>query len=307
MGAFGVADMKPFLEPGYKILGDPTGKEFDHCKPIQEAARTSLVWVNPSKAEKQAWVEQTEAEIILCDESIEVSGEMAEKKCFVVVPNPKFSFLKVVGGLFEKRGEFGTHPTAVIHPEAEVHKNVFIGPFTYVGKCKIGEGSQIHGHVHLYDGVTIGRNVVIHASAVIGGDGFGYARDTDGKLMRFPHIGGVIIEDDVEIGSQTCVDRGSLGDTVICEGAKIDNLVHIAHNVRVGKHTMVIANTMVGGSTSIGDYAWIAPSVSLKNGIKIGDRALAGMGAVVLKDIPEGQVWIGSPAKPLEKKPAPAS
>jgi len=134
---------------------------------------------------------------------------------------------------------------------------------------------------------------------VIGADGFGYQRNDKGEFEKFPHIGGVVIKDNVEIGSNTSIDRGALGNTIIEEGAKIDNLVHIAHNVKVGKHSAVIANSMIGGSTIIGDYSWVAPSVCMRDQISTGNNVTIGLGAVVLKSIPEGETWTGSPAKPL--------
>jgi UDP-3-O-[3-hydroxymyristoyl] glucosamine N-acyltransferase len=142
---------------------------------------------------------------------------------------------------------------------------------------------------------------MIHAGSVIGADGFGYSRNDDGELEKFPHIGSVVIEDRVEIGSNTSVDRGTLSNTVIREGAKIDNFVHVAHNVVIGKHAAVIAHAMIGGSTEIGDYGWIAPSAALMNGLHIGKGATVGLGAVVTKNIPDNETWAGVPAMPLKE------
>ena len=160
---------------------------------------------------------------------------------------------------------------------------------------------MIHGNIFIYDQVSIGSDVTIHSGTVVGADGFGYEKDENGEVFKFPHIGGVIIENDVEIGANTCIDKGSLGNTLIKRGAKIDNLVHIAHNVEIGENTFVIANAMVGGSTKIGDNAWIAPSVSLMNGISIGKDVTIGMSSLVTKAIPDGETYAGSPAKPLKE------
>jgi len=118
-------------------------------------------------------------------------------------------------------------------------------------------------------------------------------------LERFPHIGGVQIEDDVEIGANTCIDRGTLGNTRIRKGAKIDNLVHIAHNVDVGENTAIIANAMIAGSTKIGANTWIAPSACLRDAINIGKDATVGLAALVTKDIPDGELWAGFPARKI--------
>ncbi len=219
----------------------------------------------------------------------------------IVVEEPRLSFLRLVNALFAPPKPTGIHPTAVISPDAEIASNVYVGPFTYVGKCKIEEGSLIYGHVYIYDNTRIGRNVIIHAGTVIGSDGFGYHRNKDGILEKFSHIGGVIIEDEVEIGSNVSIDRGTLGNTVIHNGAKIDNLVHIAHNVVIGKHTAVISHAMIGGSTQVGRYSWIAPCACLRDGISIGDKTMVGMGSVVAKDVPDNATVMGVPAKPVNK------
>ena len=172
----------------------------------------------------------------------------------------------------------------VIGPEVTIGARVSIGPNTCVAHCRIG------------------ANVTIGANCSIGLPGFGYEKDDEGRWWRFPHIGTVVIEDGVEIGSNTCIDRGALGETRIGAGAKIDNLVHIAHNVVVGKNAVVIANSMIGGSAIIGDGVWVAPSVSVMNQVAIGENATLGMGAVVLKPVDANAVMVGNPARPLEKK-----
>ena len=121
------------------------------------------------------------------------------------------------------------------------------------------------------------------------------------EFEKFPHIGGVVIEDDVEIGANACIDKGTLGDTIIRKGSKLDNFVHIAHNVTIGQHTAVIAHAMIGGSTVIGNYSWIAPSVVIRDGLNIGNNVLVGLGAVVTKNIPDNETWAGIPAMHLDK------
>jgi len=148
--------------------------------------------------------------------------------------------------------------------------------------------------------VSIGRNVVIKPLAVIGYEGFGFEPTGSGYEI-FPHIGGVIIEDDVFIGSCTCVNRGKLEDTVIGQGTKIDNLVHVAHNVRLGKNCIVVAHTIIGGSVTIGNGVYIAMSAIIRDHVKIGDNAFIGMGAVVTKDVEPGVTVIGNPARPYQK------
>jgi UDP-3-O-[3-hydroxymyristoyl] glucosamine N-acyltransferase len=290
-------DITSVLKTGFALLGNIKDKYFTNVQTIYEANEESLVWVN---SKKNIDVAKTRAHIVICDEKVRPSDELLATKCFIVVENPKLAYLRLVEKYFVELPPFGVHPTAAVHSEAKIHPKTYIGPFTYIGRCTIGEGTIIFGHCHIYDKVEIGRNVMIHAGTVIGADGFGYSRNEDGELEKFPHIGGVVIEDDVEIGANTCVDRGTLGNTVIRESAKIDNLVHIAHNCVIGKHSAVIANAMVGGSTEIGDYGWIAPSAALMNGITVGKNATIGLGAVLTKNVPDGETWAGVPAQPIK-------
>lgn len=270
-------------------------------KPTLEADKHSLVFIDSNKPEKNLLSEQTKADVVICDDETFFSDKLLEQKCFIVVDNPKLIFSKIGNALILKKPKFGIHPTAFIHPDAKISPMTYIGPFTYVGCCEIDAGSIIYGHAHLLDGVKIGKNVIINAGCVIGSDGFGYIKDEQDEWENFPHMGGVIIEDNVEIGANTCVDKGALGNTLIKKGAKIDNLVHIAHNVKVGKNALVIADAMIGGSVNLGDGSWISPSAVLRDQISVGSNSLVGMGALVTKDIPDNQIWAGSPARPLEE------
>jgi UDP-3-O-[3-hydroxymyristoyl] glucosamine N-acyltransferase len=167
----------------------------------------------------------------------------------------------------------------------------------------IGPNVMLHPHVVIGWDVHIGAGTTVFAGTVIGADGFGYERDDDGSVLKFPHLGGVRIGRGVEIGANTCVDRGTLGHTVIDDEARVDNLVHVAHNVRVGKRAFVIALTMIGGSTVVDDDAWVAPGTALMNGITIGQRATVGLGAVVVRSVEPDAVVMGNPAKPRQPKP----
>lgn len=282
----------------YETVGNGTGT-FANVKPADRADETSLIWISPSLKGKDVLMSRTRANLVLCHREETFAPRAGQ--ILIKVQDPKMSFIKILREVFGKPPAWGRHHSAVIDPEAVVDPETYIGPHSYIGKARIGKGTIVRGHVFIYDNVVIGHNVLIHPGVVIGGEGFGYARDEDGTAVHFPHVGGVVIEDSVEIGSNTCIDRGTLGETVIKAGAKIDNLVHIAHNVVVGRNAFVIANAMVGGSTVIGEESWIAPSVTLRDGIVVGDRAVVGLGAVVAKSVPAGETWLGSPARKLSE------
>lgn len=155
--------------------------------------------------------------------------------------------------------------------------------------------------VVIYPCVTMGGSVDVYPGTVIGKPGFGFARDHDGTLLRFPHIGGVVIGRNVEIGANTVIDRGGLGDTVIGEGTKIDNLVHIAHNVKIGKNCIIVADALLCGGCSVGDDSWIGGNATVKEHVKIGKNCLVGLGAVVTKDVPDNTTVLGNPAEPIDE------
>ncbi len=301
MKKYDVKDIIDCIKDDYNLIGDTEGKYFTNVKPVNEADEDSLVWIKGAKDNKRELLQQTKSKIIICDETLTIEEEFLMEKCFIVVNNPKLVFIRVVENLFVREKQCGIHPTAVVDPEAEIHPSAYIGAFTFVGKSKIGENTYIYGHCFIYDGVAIGKNVTIHAGTVIGSDGFGYSRNEKYEFEKFPHVGGIIIEDNVEIGSNTSIDRGALGNTLIKEGTKIDNLVHIGHNCIIGRHCAIIANTMLGGSVEIKDYSWVAPSASILNQLKIGEKVTVGMGAVVTKSVPDGETWTGVPAKHLKE------
>jgi UDP-3-O-[3-hydroxymyristoyl] glucosamine N-acyltransferase len=284
-----------------KLIGNSNSDFIINVKPINQADENSLVWLKPNAKNPLQLLQNTNAKFIICNSECENFTKLLDNKTLIIVENPRLAFLRVIEKYFSKKLTNSIHPSAIIHPKAKIHPNCCIGPNTYIGECFIDEGTVLYGNNYIYDGVIIGKNVIIHAGTVIGSDGFGYERNEKNEFEKFPHIGGVLIENNVEIGSNSSIDRGVIGNTIIGEGAKIDNLVHIAHNVEIGKHTVVIAHAMIAGSVTIGDYSWIAPSVSIMNGIKIGNNVTIGMSALVTKNINDNETWLGVPAKPLDE------
>lgn len=299
MKTFKIKDASEILK-GADIYGNKNAT-FNNARTIEEADGNSIVWVKYEREDNLSIINVTKASVIIIDELTDIGKVDIRDRCLIVTKNPKLLYTRIIKAFFIPPPKYGISNTAVIENEAEIHPETFIGPNTYFGKSKIGKGSIIHGNCFIYDNVIIGENVRIFAGAIIGSEGFGYSRNLKNEFEHFPHLGGVIIEDNVDIGANTCIDRGALGNTIIKEGAKIDNLVHIAHNVIIGKHSAVIANSMIGGSVIIDDYSWVAPSASILNQLHIGERATIGMGSVVMKNIPDNEVWTGFPAMPIEK------
>jgi len=219
----------------------------------------------------------------------------------VISPTPRLDFARAVKRFFVVEKPGGIAGTAVVSPFAQLGKGVGIGHFAVIGdRAVIGEGTEIREHVVIGEGVRIGRNCLIKANTVIGGEGFGFEFDEAGMPVRMPHLGRVIIGDNVEIGSLNAIARGTLDDTVIGDNVKTDDHVFIAHNVEVGDNTLIIAGAEVSGGVKIGRNVWIAPQATIRNQVEIGDGAVVGMGAVVTKSVAAGAVVIGNPAR--EKK-----
>ena len=194
-----------------------------------------------------------------------------------------------------------------IKVRVEPRHNPVTPPGSYIDPhARVGHGCTIGRNVYIGPHVTIGADCVIGPGSVIGSDGFGYEWEDGVGWQRKPQTCGVVIEDDVHIGANTCIDRGSYRDTFIGSGTRIDNLVHIAHNVIVGPNCLVIACAELSGSVELGEGAQIAPNACVREHLTIGAGALVGLGAVAVTDVPAGETWVGNPARRLEaKRPEP--
>ena len=238
----------------------------------------------------------------------------------IVVAQPRVAFAHIAPSLLTDERPFeGVHPSAIVHETATLAPNVAVGPWTviesgvrigegttiypgsYIGRdCRIGSDCALYPRVVLYAGVEIGDRVVLHAGTILGADGFGFVSDGD-RQVKIPQVGRVTVGADVEIGANCCVDRGALDETVIGEGAKIDNLCQIAHNVHVGAHTVISSQTGVAGSSRIGHHAMIGGQVGIADYCRIDDHAIVGAqcGVPSRKRVPAGEVYWGTPARPL--------
>jgi UDP-3-O-[3-hydroxymyristoyl] glucosamine N-acyltransferase len=282
-----------------RIVGDAV-RACHSVAPLTQAGPGVLTFANPKTAPDALQAAGLAGATIVCaEETLAVTQPRADVT-FLIAGNPRLSFMRAAGAYFSPPPPTpGVHPTAAVAADAVIDPTAHIGPGVVIGSgSRVGARSIIHANVVVYDRVRIGEGVIINAGTVVGADGFGYERNERGELEKFPHLGGVVIEDEVEIGSNTSIDRGTLGDTVLKRRCRIDNQVHIAHNVVVGEDAAVIAQSMVGGSVRIGDRAWLAPAAVIMNKADVGTDAVVGLGAVVVKSVADSQTVMGSPAMP---------
>lgn len=284
------------------VYGSPEGIEIRHLKDPQNVDEYTLDWINPRRPDQQNIAEASRAKAILAGPIVAYSERLIKQgKVLLTVENPKLCIAKAGQAFLVEKIKPGIHPSAFIDPEAKIGSDVFIGANASIGKCEIGNNVSIHSNVSLYDNVKIKNGVIIHSGAVIGTDGLGCEREKDGRLIKFPHFGGVVIEDDVEVGANCQIAKGALSDTIIGAGSKINVGCYIAHNVILGKNVWISAQAKIAGSVKVGDNATIFIGAIIREQKNIGDKALIGMGAVVTKDVPAGETWVGNPAKKLEK------
>lgn len=305
--SFRLSDLTEYL--GGELVGDDV--EITGISGIEDAEQGDITFLHSKKYLK--FLKTTNASAIITSPEFELEGF----RC-ILVDNPYLAFAKLLNkfappylveptGISERAeisetadiGEEVTlKPFAVVEDGSEIGDNSIICEGVYVGEnVIIGENSIVFPNVTIYRETVIGNSVTIHSGTVIGSDGFGYARD--GNIHRkIPQIGKVVIENEVEIGSNVSIDRGTIGVTTIKKGTKIDNLVQIAHNVRIGENSIIVAQVGISGSTFIGDDVVIAGQVGIVGHIEIGDGVKIGAKSGISKDIPSGEHYFGSPARP---------
>jgi UDP-3-O-[3-hydroxymyristoyl] glucosamine N-acyltransferase len=249
----------------------------------------------------------------------EADAAKAKGKNLLVSPNPYRDFARVLARYFDKRAHPapGVHPAASVHPEAVLGKGVALGafavvekgatlgdgcilyPFSYVGPgASLGRDCLLYPRATVMEGCVLGSRVILQAGAVIGADGFGFAPDAPRGYVKIPQTGNVVLEDDVEVQANACVDRAVLGSTVIGRGSKLDNMVQIAHNVKVGQNSVFAAQAGISGSTVVGDWVTFAGQSAAGGHLTIGDQAVITGQAGAGKDVPARSMVSGSPAQP---------
>jgi UDP-3-O-[3-hydroxymyristoyl] glucosamine N-acyltransferase len=298
---------------GGRVIGDG-GVSILRAAGLDSAGEGDITYVEDEKFFAAA--NETKASCVITPESADLRAP-----CRIDVKNPKLAFALIAEVLHPRKQRTPEiHPTAIIARDVKIGDHVFIGAFVCVGEnsvvgdrtqiragakigdhVKVGSDCVIHPNVFLEDGVTVGSNVILHAGVVIGADGFGYVRG-EMSYHKFPQIGTVIIEDDVELGANTCVDRAALGRTRIGRGTKIDNMVHVGHNCDIGERVVIAAQTGISGSVVIEDDCVIGGQVGFGDHIRVQSGAVIGSKAGILPGkIVRPGVWWGIPIQPLDE------
>ncbi|MCH2235079.1 MAG: hypothetical protein MK078_12575 [Crocinitomicaceae bacterium] len=269
----------------------------------QEISKHSIFWCSDKYIESA--LSHTEGLVIVSKSSAEVFLSKDRHPNLLVVQNPRLTFQKVLAEFFAPKIAYGViAKSAHIHESCEYNEtNIYLGENVVIEEgVTLGDNVAIDHNTVIKSGTIIHNNVFIGANNTIGGGGFGYEKDENGDNVLIPHIGYVEIKNGVEIGNNVCIDRGVLGPTLIHENVKVDNLVHIAHGVEIGKNSLIIANSMIAGSAKIGENVWVSPSSSIIQKAEVGNDALVGMGSVVLKNVDESTIVAGVPAKNIKNK-----
>ncbi len=277
-----------------KIIGKIEGKSISETIALNSANEVDdiLMWVSEKN---QTQLKEIKHGVIICSATSEIPDDTY---CtYLMCENPRMAFQLVLAHFFLPPRAIGIAKNAIIHETVQLGKDIFIGQNAVIeAHCIIGDFVTINHNTVILKNTIIGTNVKIGCNNVIGSDGFGYEKDETGKQVFIPHLGNVILKDEVEVGNNTCIDRAIMGSTILEKNVKIDNLVHIAHGVHIGENSLVIANATICGSVNIGKNCWIAPSATIINKKTIGDNVTIGLAAVVMTNVPDNTVMIGHPA-----------
>jgi UDP-3-O-[3-hydroxymyristoyl] glucosamine N-acyltransferase len=271
---------------------------------INEATENDLSFCYYDGEKAASLISKSNAGVILCKNSLEgVVHPKPGRQQFFFMENPRLVFVRLMIQICMKKKMSGISRHAIVSESAKIGSGAYIGDYAVVGdNCIIGDNTIICERVSLVQNCNLGNNCIIQPGVTLGADGFAFERFESGELIRFPHIRNVRIGNNVEICANTNVARGSLSDTIIGNGSKVDAMVQIAHNVVIGENCEITTGTIIGGSTKVGDMTWTGLNSTLKDNIKVGKSVLIAAGAVVIRDVEDQDVVAGVPAKSIKEK-----
>lgn len=288
------------IEKDYKIEGSLEMKITDVAS-LGGSTCSHLSFCSSEGNDAIKLISQSNAGIILCKRNLEGLVHPRHGTQLIFLDNPRLAFVHIFKKIHNER-KVGISSRSVISKNAEICDDCYIGDYVVIGdNCKVGKNTVIQDRVSLVQNCIIGDNCIIQSGVTLGDDGFSFERYPT-KLERFPHIGSLIIGNNVEICANSHIARGSLSDTIIGNGTKIDALVHVAHNVVMGENCEIAGGAVFGGSITVGNSTWIGLNATLKNKIKIGNNVLVASGASVINDVLDGDIVAGVPAKSIKHK-----
>lgn len=296
-----------------EVDGDPQVLVNDLAK-IEEARDGTLTFLaNPKYTE---FIYSTKATIAIVAKDFHPARQTPKSLTLIRVADPRMAFTQLLERNYQLQYEKkGVEQPSFVSPKAKLGKNVYIGAFSYVGdgvvlgdgvkvfpncfigdNTRIGDGARIHAGVKIYHQSEIGARCVIHSGAVIGADGFGFVPDAEGIYEKMPQVGNVVLEEDVEVGANSTIDRATIGSTIIRKGTKLDNLVQVGHNAEIGRHNVIVAQAGIAGSTVVGDHNQIGGQVGIAGHLTVGSRVRIAAQSGIGSDIGDGRTVQGSPA-----------
>jgi len=292
LSSFKVSKISKFLDK--QFIGNDI--KINKICSIGKVLNNSISFIN----EKEQKIDQSKKSLIIAIDNYKIDRN---SNCtFIYSSNPKLDFIKILNHFFLKENKKKISDTVIIGKNCKIKKNVFIGEHTVIkDNVIIEEGTVIKNFVYIESNTKIGKNCHIKSSSILGEHGFGFERNEQGNPIRFPHIGNLIIKDNVEIGAFNTVSRGSIDNTYIDEFTKIDDHVHIAHNVCIGKKNIICAGTIFGGSSKIGNSNFIGLNSTIKDGIKIGNKNFIGQSTNVIKSVEDNNLIYGNPGMIIKK------
>ncbi|MCS7297351.1 MAG: UDP-3-O-(3-hydroxymyristoyl)glucosamine N-acyltransferase [Bacteroidia bacterium] len=303
-----------------RLVGDST-RLITGFASLTEAGETDLTFFSDGRYE--AYLYATKAAAVLLSPDFQPKKPLPSHTTWIYVRRPEHAFYSLISKYrVPPLPQWGREPYSVIHPTAEVPEATYIGAFSYIGErvrlsdnvwifpfvyigaeVEIGEGTLVYPHAVIMPGTKIGRGCIIHPGAVIGADGFGFYKGEQRLYERIPQIGHVVLEDEVEVGANTCIDRATLGQTHVGYGVKLDNLIQVGHNVKIGAHTAIAAQTGIAGSSVVGAYCRIGGQVGIADHLRVADHSsIAAQSGVSRSITTPGKSWRGSPAQEVRQQ-----